>query len=223
MTRESAAGPVWRSALTLAVVAALCTALVAITYHTTRDRIAANEQAYLEESLQPVLAGIDYDGALSDSTLIIEPPHKLPGDSPVTVYRVYAAGQPIAAVFVVTTRNGYSGPIQLLVGVDARGVLNRARVLQHRETPGLGDRIEAGKSDWMEQFNGASFSAAESARWAIADDGGDFDAMTGASITSRAVVNALRDTLSYFAEHRSSVFTSADKPANAAGEAVNDD
>lgn len=203
---DQRASPVWRSAVTLTVIAALCTTLVALTYHLTRDRILDNEQAYLEESLKPVLAGIDYDGELSDSTLIIDPPHSLPGNSPVTVYRVYAAGEPIAALFVVTTRNGYSGPIKLLVGVDASGVLNRARVLEHRETPGLGDQIETGKSDWMEQFNQTGLSTTELSAWAIVDDGGEFDALTGASITSRAVVNALRDTLAYFAANRSTVF-----------------
>ena len=102
----------WRSAVLLAGLAAICTAMVAATYQSTRAQIAANEQAFLERSLKPVLEGIDYDGELSDSTLIIPPPHDLPGNAPATVYRVYADGEAIAALFVVTTRDGYSGTHQ---------------------------------------------------------------------------------------------------------------
>ena len=199
------------SAATLAGLAALCTAAVALTFHATRDRIAANEQAYLEESLKPVLEGIDYDGQLSDSTIVLQPPHGLPGNEPATIYRVYANERPIAALFVVTARDGYSGPIKLLIGVSAEGTLNRARVLEHRETPGLGDQIDSDKSDWIEQFNGTSLENPERDLWLIERDGGEFDQITGASITPRAVVNAIKETLMYFETHRSEVFGDADK------------
>ena len=200
----SASGPT--SALTLIVLAAVCILLVASTYQATRERIAANEQAYLEQSLKPVLEGIEYDGTLSDSTKIIEPPHALPGDEPVTVYRVYADGAPIAALFVVTARDGYSGPIRLLIGIDASGTVNRARVLEHRETPGLGDQIDSTRSDWIEQFNRTSLADPNTDRWLIKRDGGDFDQLTGASITPRAVVKAIKETLLYFESHSDTVF-----------------
>jgi electron transport complex protein RnfG len=200
---------VWSSASILAILAAVCTALVAFTHQSTRERIAANEQAWLEQSLKPVLDGINYEGKLSDSTLVIDPPHELPGSGPATIYRMYADDAPIAALFVVTPRNGYSGPIKILVGIDAEGVLNKARILEHRETPGLGDRIESSKSDWMDQFNKTSLSAPDLALWAISEDGGEFDALTGASITSRAVVTAIRETLIYFADNRERVFARA--------------
>lgn len=194
------------SALTLTVLAVICTLLVATTYQGTRERIAANEQAFLERSLAPVLEGIEYDGTLSDSTKVIEPPHALPGDDPVTVYRVYADGAPIAALFVVTANDGYSGPIKLLIGIDASGTVNRARVIEHRETPGLGDQIESSKSDWIEQFNRTSLTQPSADRWLIKRDGGDFDQLTGASITPRAVVKAVKETLLYFESNRDDVF-----------------
>ncbi len=201
------------SALTLTALAAVCTLLVASTYQATRERIDANEQAYLEQSLKPVLEGIEYDGTLSDSTMVIEPPHTLPGDDPVTVYRVYADGAPIAALFVVTARDGYSGPIRLLIGIDASGAVNRARVLEHRETPGLGDQIESAKSDWIEQFNRTSLTEPSADRWLIKRDGGDFDQLTGASITPRAVVKAIKETLIYFESHRDTVFAATEGEA----------
>jgi len=196
----------WTSGLILGTLAAVCTALVAITHGGTAPRIAANEQAYLEQSLQPVLQGIDYDGKLSESTITISPPHALPGKDDVPVYRVYAGGAPIAALFVVRAMDGFSGSIRLLVGIDANGTLTGVRVLEHRETPGLGDLIEADKSDWILQFDGKSLASPAATAWAIKRDGGEFDQLTGASITPRSVIKAIKETLLYFDENRDGVF-----------------
>jgi electron transport complex protein RnfG len=200
---------IWTGGLILAVLAAICTALVAITHSTTAPRIAANEQAYLEARLQPVLGELAYDGKLSESTIVIPPPHNLPGNSAATVYRVYADDKPVAALFVVTAMDGFSGAIRMLVGVDADGVLTGVRVLEHRETPGLGDLIEESKSDWILQFSHKSLANPDQVLWAIKRDGGAFDQFSGASITPRSVVNAVRDTLVYFAESRELVFAPA--------------
>lgn len=201
-----AGSAVWPGGIILAALAAICTALVAMTHAVTAPRIAANEQAYLEQSLQPVLQGIEYDGKLSESTIVIPPPHDLPGDDPVTVYRVYADGAPVAALFVVEARGGFSGSIRLLVGLDAGGTVTGVRVLSHRETPGLGDRIDADKSDWALQFTGHALGDPPAAGWAIRRDGGEFDQLTGASITPRAVIRGIRETLQYFADHGEAVF-----------------
>ncbi len=86
------------------------------------------------------------------------------------------------------------------------GVVTGVRILKHRETPGLGDKIEPTRSDWIHQFAGRSLVDPETSRWAIKYDGGDFDQLTGASITPRAVIGALRDTLVYFDAHRDDIF-----------------
>jgi len=194
------------SGLILAVLAAVCTALVAYTYRYTAPIIVANEQEFLERSLQPVIAGIPYTGKLSESTIVIDTPHDLPGKEPVTVYRVFSDDGPVAALFVVTAMDGYAGPIRLLIGIDFRGRLTRVRVLQHRETPGLGDAIDSAKSDWIDQFDGRSLESPPRDGWAIRRDGGQFDQLTGASITPRAVVKAIKSTLLYFETHRDMVF-----------------
>ena len=196
----------WPGGAILAGLAAICTALVAVTHAVTAPRIAANEQAFLEQSLQPVLQGIDYDGKLSESTLVIPAPHELPGDDPVTIYRVYADSAPIAALFVVEARGGFSGPIRLLIGVDAAGDVTGVRVLSHRETPGLGDKIDADKSDWALQFTGRSLGDPAAPGWAIQRDGGEFDQLTGASITPRAVIRGILETLQYFESNQAEVF-----------------
>ena len=195
-----------KSGATLAVIAAICTALVALTYQTTESRIAANEKAWLERSLQPALSGLFFDSGVTESRLIVPPPHDLPGSEAAVIYRVYAQGEPVAALFVVTARDGYSGPIRLLVGVEINGVITGVHVLEHRETPGLGDRVESGKSDWAQQFNGRSLVNPEPSGWRIKGDGGQFDQLTGASITPRAIIKAIRETLLYFDEHRDDIF-----------------
>ena len=143
-----------KGGITLAVIAAICTALVALTFALTRDRIVANEKAWLERNLQPALSGLFFDSGVTESKLTIPAPHDLPGTDDAVIYRVYAADAAVAALFVVSARDGYSGPIRLLVGIDVEGTVTAVQVLEHRETPGLGDRVEAGKSDWVKQFDG---------------------------------------------------------------------
>jgi electron transport complex protein RnfG len=196
-----------KTGLTLATIAAICTALVAATYQATSERIAANEKALLEQSLQPALSGIFYDSGVSESRLVIEPPHELPGNEPAIIYRVFAEDAPVAALFAVTARDGFSGPIRILLGVETDGRVTGLRILQHRETPGLGDRIEPERSDWVFQFEGRSLADPLPAGWAITVDGGEFDQLTGASVTPRAIIKAMRDTLLYFESHRDEIFS----------------
>ena len=110
-----------RSGLTLATIAAICTALVAFTYQLTDKRIAANEQVWLEQSLQPALSGLFFDSGVSESVVTIPAPHELPGTNDATIYRVYSGESPVAALFVVSARDGYAGAIKMLVGVDIDG------------------------------------------------------------------------------------------------------
>jgi len=201
--------PVLRSGITLAVIAAICTALVALTYQMTRERIAENEQAWLEQSLQPALAGLFFDSGVSESRVTIPAPHDLPGSPDAVIYRVYSGDTPVAALFVVSARDGYAGAIRLLVGVDIDGAVTGVQVLEHRETPGLGDRVESTKSDWVEQFDGHSLGNPQASGWKIKRDGGEFDQLTGASVTPRAIIKAIKETLIYFDANRVAVFAAA--------------
>ena len=205
----SATNSILKSGLTLAVIAAICTSLVAATYHLTADRIAANDKALLEQSLHPALSDLFYDSGVSESRLVLAPPHELPGSEEALIYRVYANDKPVAALFVVTARDGFSGPIRILVGADMQGVVTGIRILRHRETPGLGDEIEASRSDWVHQFQGRSIGDPSVGDWAIRRDGGSFDQLTGASVTPRAVIKAMRDTLIYFEANRAEIFAAA--------------
>jgi electron transport complex protein RnfG len=209
---------VTRSGITLTAMAALCTALVAFTHELTDERIADNERAWLEQSLQPVLEGVEFDSDLTASRTTIPAPHGLPGAGDAIVYRAFQDTKPAAALFAVTARNGYSGPIRLLIGVRADGRISGVHALSHRETPGLGDRIDRSKSDWIEQFAGRSLADPAITGWRITRDGGDFDQMTGASVTSRAVVGAVSETLLYFESNKQGVFARPADPAEVLAE-----
>lgn len=200
---------VFKSGVTLAVIAAICTAMVAMTYRLTEERIIANEQAWLERSLQPALSGLFFDSGVTESKIVVPPPHELPGSEAAIIYRVYAEGAPVAALFVVTARDGYAGPIRMLAGIDVTGLVTGVHVLEHRETPGLGDRVESTKSDWVKQFDGHSLLDPEPAGWSIKSDGGQFDQLTGASVTPRAIIKAIKETLLYFDAHRDEIFAEA--------------
>lgn len=203
---------VTKGGLTLAAIAAICTTLVAATYRLTSERIAANERAWLEQSLVPALGGVDYEGSITESRLVLEPPHGLPGNDDAIIYRAYSGGAPVAALFAVTARGGYAGPIRILVGVGIDGTVTGLRILEHRETPGLGDGIEASRSDWVRQFDGRALGDPPAAAWQLRVDGGEFDQLTGASVTPRAVLKAVRETLLYFDAHQQEIF---DMPATA--------
>lgn len=200
---------IMRSGLTLAAIAAVCTTLVAFTYQLTDERIEANEQAWLEQSLQPALSGLFFDSGVSESIVTIPAPHELPGSEDAIIYRVYSGETPVAALFVVSARDGYAGAIKMLVGVDINGAVTGVHVLAHRETPGLGDRIESTKSDWVRQFDGRTLQDPEADGWKIRRDGGEFDQLTGASVTPRAAVKAIRETLQYFDANAVAIFSAA--------------
>ena len=201
--------PIYKSGVTLAIVAAFCTTLVALTWQLTADRIEANEKEWLERSLQPALAGLFFDGSVTESMITIPAPHELPGSEAAIIYRVYANEEPVAALFVVSARDGYAGPIRLLIGIAMDGNVTGVRVLEHKETPGLGDRIETTKSDWVLQFDGHSLRDPEAAKWAIRGDGGQFDQLTGASVTPRSVIKAIKATLTWFEANRTDVFAAS--------------
>lgn len=203
---------IWPGSLILAILAALCTMLVALTHRYTAPLIHANEQAFLEASLKPVLGGIQYQNELTRSVIELPLPHGLPGNEAATIYRIYADGEPAAALFVVSARDGFAGPIKLLIGIKVGGTITSVRILQHKETPGLGDMIESSRSDWLLQFDGKSLYRPDRALWSIQRDGGEFDQLTGASITPRAVIKAVRETLTYFESNADEIFALPEVP-----------
>ena len=190
----------------LSAFAIVGSTLVSFTEGRTRDQIAANERAYLLRSLNDVLPESAYDNEMFTDTIQVTDPELLGSEDPVTIYRARMAGQPVAALLTPVAPKGYGGPIRLLVGITTAGVITGVRVVSHRETPGLGDVVEIERSDWLRGFDDLSMGNPPEKRWAVKRDGGDFDQFTGATITPRAVVNAVRDALIYFSENSDAIF-----------------
>lgn len=190
-----------RSTLTLVGFALLASAIVALTWVNTKHRIAENKDAARVARFSAVLGNVTFDSLETQQPHVVAPPHTLPGEAPVTYITVRRAGAIVAWVFTVTAK-GYSGPIQMLIGITDDMRISGVRVVSHSETPGLGDDIERSKSDWIESFSGMQWREVPDPRWALKRDGGAFDGFTGASITPRAVIQAVAQTLRWAEQHQ---------------------
>ena len=199
---------IMRSGSVLGLFAVVAAGVLSGTYALTEDRIRMSEQQRLLRQLQEVLPVGHYDNDVANDTLQLDVP-ALRGGTPLTVYRARRAGEPVAAVLTVTAPDGYSGPIELLVGIGADGRLTGVRAMAHRETPGLGDKIDLSRTDWVLAFTGRSLDDPAARGWSVRKDGGAFDQFAGATITPRAVVKAVRKSLEYFAQNRELLFATA--------------
>lgn len=190
-----------KNALVLGLFAIATVGTVAVLQQVTASRIATAERAAQARALGEILPPGSYDNQLLDHPIEVNS-RELGQRSPQQAYRALKGNSPSAIILPVTAPDGYSGAIQLLVGIFADGRLAGVRVLGHKETPGLGDKIELAKSDWIRSFEGKSLSNPGAAGWAVKKDRGEFDQFAGATITPRAVVKAVHGALQYFDAHR---------------------
>ncbi len=190
----------------LALFALTAALLVAFTYDNSKDRIAANEKAALLASLHALVPASRHDNDLFLDA-ISERAETLNRRQPARIYRARLAGEPVAAIFEVVSPKGYNGEIKILVAINYNGELAGVRVVRHRETPGLGDGIEERRSNWIHQFDGKSLGHPDIKQWRVKKDGGVFDQLTGATITPRAIVDAVRQALLHYREHRDALFS----------------
>ena len=195
-----------RAILLVAAVAVCAAGLISVSHEISAGRIERNVAERLTRSLHEVVDPSLYDNDPVHAQVWATDPDLLGTPDPVQVFLATRDGEPAAAIFAAVAPRGYNGPINLLVGVDAAGVIQGVRVTGHRETPGLGDQIEISISDWITAFDGTSLSDPPLPQWAVAADGGRFDAFTGATVTPRAVVQAVRDTLRHFDGHQVELF-----------------
>jgi len=201
----------WRSALALGLVVIIGTTLLALVDRLTRDRISDQEQRVILQQLQQIIPDEAHDNALHLDYFQFRDEATFPQGQTVTAYRARQQGQPVAVILRFAAVDGYNGRINLLAGIDVAGRLAGVRVTSHKETPGLGDGIEIERSDWILDFNDKSLQQPALEHWKVRRDGGSFDQMSGATITPRAVVNAVRLALLYFREHQEELF---DTPAD---------
>lgn len=171
--------------------------LLALTEYVTADAIAARALEDRQASLGQVIpASIHDNNPVLDTIALTDAAGR-----EITVFRAIKGGV-VTGVAYEIFGSGYAGRIKLMLGVDAEGRVLGVRVLSHKETPGLGDKIEVKKGDWILRFDGLSLGNPPAEKWKVKKDGGQFDQFAGATITPRGVVGAIRDGLALFAAHK---------------------
>jgi len=189
------------------VFAVVGAALVGLTFIQTEDDIKYNEKLTLLKKLNNIIPSDSYNNDLLLDTITIKPAPLLGTKEESLAYRARNDKQNVAVVFSSIAPNGYNGPIHLLVGVRADGSLAGVRVVKHRETPGLGDVVSITHSNWILGFDNKSLSNPDDKGWKVKRDGGVFDQFTGATITPRAVVEAVHNALLYFDQNQTMLFS----------------
>ena len=196
-----------RNSLSLGLFAVLTVGLIAGTYVFTKERIAAQVRAFEARALMEILPQETHDNTLLDTRVPLTPERLLSNTEKKDAFVAFKDGQPVAVILPAVAPDGYSGRIELLVGINADGNLAGVRTVTHKETPGLGDKIDLKITDWILGFTGKSLQSPKPEGWAVRKDGGEFDQFTGATITPRAVVAAVYRSLQYFDENRDVLFT----------------
>lgn len=206
-----------RPLVTIGLVAGIaCAAAILVTasWEFSRERIEANERARLLRSLSSVLSPELLARDLNPVAISVTDPLRLGSEDPVEVFLPMAGTMPLAAIFASVAPDGYNAPIDLLVGIDIdSGQLSGVRVVNHRETPGLGDLIDIEKSGWILQFDGKSVDDPPAPAWNVTKEDGQFDSITGATVTPRAVIRAVHNTLLYFSANRETLIQMAQQAA----------
>jgi electron transport complex protein RnfG len=198
-----------RSAIGLGLFAIVTGGTIALTHQLTEDRIQDQVERAEAAALYQIIPESDHDNDLLKDTITLPPGDRLAIDGPMTAWVARRNGEPAGLIFPAVAPDGYSGDIRLLVGVNLQGEILGVRVTSHRETPGLGDRVELKKSNWVRSFEGRSLGNPEPRNWNVKKNGGVFDQFTGATITPRAVVKAVQHTLIYFGKHRQEILSAA--------------
>tara|TARA_B110000211_G_scaffold10865_1_gene11436 strand:- start:4880 stop:5542 length:663 start_codon:yes stop_codon:yes gene_type:complete len=206
------------NSIVLALFALVTSLILATTNELTYERIEQSEREAAQRALLEIIPLERHD---NDMLMDVQP---VPEQYWATlglkkggnIHIARDQGQPVAAIIPAVTPDGYSGAISMIIGINFNGSIAGVRVVEHRETPGLGDKVDLKKSDWILSFNGKSLVNPQASGWKVKKEGGDYDQFTGATITPRAVISQVLKTLQYFEDDRERLLQIA--AANAARE-----
>ncbi|WP_299491870.1 electron transport complex subunit RsxG [uncultured Shewanella sp.] len=194
-----------RNGLILGIFALICTALVAVVNHLTADQIKQQETQELGRILQQIIPTQLHDNRITEHCIRITAPAALGTINSMPAYIATKDDIPTAIAMETIAPDGYNGNIRIIVGISAQGEVLGVRTLAQQETPGLGDKIEIRKSDWVNSFKGMFLTPDTASQWQVKKDGGSIDQFTGATITPRAYVKAVKNTVNYFNLHKSTL------------------
>ncbi|MBL0711371.1 MAG: electron transport complex subunit RsxG [Colwellia sp.] len=203
----------------LALFAIVCTLIVGLVNELTKDKIKEQAQLQLLNTLHSIIEPSRYDNDITKDCVSFRitdinttdhnaAAHNEQAKSKIqTAYIARKADEVIAIAMTNTAPDGYNGNIDLIVAINMDNKISGVRVLNHKETPGLGDKVELRKSDWVTSFTNKEIESDTDKRWAVAKDNGMFDQFTGATITPRAVVKSIKQTLLYFKANKQTLLT----------------
>ena len=194
------------AALKLLVFAVIGTAVLASTFSLTHDLIVKSEEEEKLKLIKQIVPGALFDNDIIKDTLAVPANAQLGTSRPGIAYRARLQGKPSVVVLEAVAPDGYAGKINLIVAIREDASITGVRVVQHKETPGLGDYIDFAKNRWISLFDGAAHARYKEGDWKVKKDGGQFDYMAGATITPRAVVKAVHKALHYYEENREQLF-----------------
>ena len=196
-----------KSAWVLGLFSLIGIGIVSLTHGVTADKIIENQRLFVLKNLRALVPDEMHDNDLLSDVIEFSDPDSFGNKHPVKIYKAFKDQQLVAIIASPTAADGYNGSIKLLVAIQKNGELIGVRVVSHQETPGLGDAIDSNKSDWIYSFAGLSLSKPKLQDWQVKRDGGHFDQFTGATITPRAVVKAVRKTLQYYQVNKDKLVT----------------
>lgn len=203
--------PIQKNSQILAIFAIVCTAVVGLVNELTKDEIQAQAQQQLLTTLHSIIEPSSYDNNITKDCVNFS--FTLNNEQANTViataYIARKSGNATAIAMTNTAPDGYNGDINLIIAINMDNSVSGVRVLTHKETPGLGDKVELRKSDWITSFKNKVITSDTDSRWAVAKDGGMFDQFTGATITPRAVVKTVKQTVLYFKNNKQTLLTLA--------------
>ena len=203
---ESVKQSVVKAVIGLGLFAIITSGLIATTQSLTKETITEQIKKAQSKALIQIVPLNEHNNDLLSDTTPLNEGGLLNLSHAADAYIARNNGEAVAVILPVIAANGYSGPIKMIVGIDTSGKVKGVRVVGHRETPGLGDKIEIKKSDWITHFNGKSLASHTDDQWKVKKDGGDFDQLTGATITPRAVVSGVHNALIFFKQNQHVLF-----------------
>ena len=197
----SPTGEPLRLAFRLGLLGLAAVALLEGLHRLTAPAIETARQQQLRQALSLALPASHFDNQLEQDWISVRAPRWLGSPGPLRVHRARLGERPSGWVVEAEAPDGYGGPIRMLIGIDAEGRVQGVRLTEHRETPGLGDYVDARRGDWPEQLRQRSLADPTPPGWRIDKDGGRFPHVAGATLSPRAVVAGVRRALQFVALH----------------------
>jgi electron transport complex protein RnfG len=191
-----------KNTIVISLLGLIFSIFLSLTFNKSYPIIEKNKTDYKKNLLVQILGDTPYDNDLINSFITIEPNRLLNNKKGSNAYIAKNNNQTEAVIIETIAPDGYSGEISILTAISDDEKIISVRIIDHKETPGLGDYIDQNKSLWVNNFIGMNFNAKQDSSWRVKKDQGDFDFKAGATISPRAVINAVKNTLIFYQENK---------------------